>query len=413
MCGSAGSTPARRSSAVPASIVVERSGWRSTERCPTVPVLPFRLARMRTRRPPWPERGRRIPRKCRNIRSSASMVTFVSSSPFHQPAGVLRPQEVVSRFGQGGSRPAPPPASAPSSPTTGRTFTRRAAPSVRSDWSVTTPSSHYEDCDIRQGAMGDGRQPHPFERRRGAASRLDLARAVAVPSSGRHAGLHQVGGPLLATSWLSSGKRLVDTRMVAISRVPAVGWRAQDQRSRQLIRFGPTPASRAATMGIDFLRCRRSLPAGLAGFRIRRSPQDAQTGRPRPAEKGQAQMAAVVSQGADGGAQAPRPVPLRWMTAQPRRAPVLAADMAVHSLTVTSRRFSKAMSSACPAIIAAGGIGQQAGGRSRRTRRRRALSSRTLMGEEICESVAGDDGRPYAEQPTTRWAGGGARCRCR
>ena len=37
--------------------------------------------------------------------------------------------------------------------------------------------------------------------------------------------------------------------------------------------------------------------------------------------------------------------------AQPSRAPVLAADMAMHSSTLTLRRFSKAMSSACPEII--------------------------------------------------------------
>ena len=39
--------------------------------------------------------------------------------------------------------------------------------------------------------------------------------------------------------------------------------------------------------------------------------------------------------------------------AQPSRAPVLAADMAMHCSTVTSRRLSKAMSSAWPAIMAA------------------------------------------------------------
>ena len=53
--------------------------------------------------------GRRMPRNWRSSRSSASIVTFVASSPFHQPSGDCRPRSCWARAALGRARLAEPP----------------------------------------------------------------------------------------------------------------------------------------------------------------------------------------------------------------------------------------------------------------------------------------------------------------
>src|SRR3954447_22641097 len=82
MCSASGGSPTRRN-ATYASTVVERLGG-APKKLPHVPssrCCERIRAALRALGPAW-----RTPRNSRSSRSSASIVTFVSSSPFHQPS---------------------------------------------------------------------------------------------------------------------------------------------------------------------------------------------------------------------------------------------------------------------------------------------------------------------------------------
>ncbi len=88
MCGSSGRSPARRR-ATYASMVAERSPgppWKVAQ-------VPSPSCSPRMKRPAARTvAGSWIPRNCRSRRSSASMVTLVARSPFHQPCSSCLPR---------------------------------------------------------------------------------------------------------------------------------------------------------------------------------------------------------------------------------------------------------------------------------------------------------------------------------
>ena len=311
------------------------------------------------RRPP----GVRMPRNSRSSRSSASIVTLVSSSPFHQPAGVLQAEQRVA--GPGRARHA---------------TSRRAGRSDGHDWRSDHEAGQLDQLGPR--AVGRGR---PATERARARRRAARAATASVHRAGRR-----------------SARRVPAARAISGSVGVPFGERGRGSSRRLAHR---RPRQREHDAAASSCCWRRSLQTGLPV--TSGSPQMPSTSstawNASPSWRPNAASASTDAV-AGAGQHARRSTRRRRAARRSCRPP-----SSTHSSSVTSSTRSRTRCRR-PGRRSCAPVARVSSARGARRRRARSASSSTSQAS-VEQRVAGEDRRRRRRTAPTPSAGAGARGR--
>ena len=314
----------------------------------------------------------RMPRNWRSSRSSASIVTLVSSSPFHQPS--------ASWQRRAGARPR-----ASSASPRPRRGGRRASPAAVAVQRSRQLSPRHDEA---------GRARSSSSRRGGVEARPPVS-AVARPGRSRRAA--SAGGPVAAAGAPRSARRARSRRRRRRSAA-----RRRRSQPAQLGAGGAAVRRARSVTGSDFLRARRSEHDRLAGDR-RVAPDAEQV---VDELERQPELAAERRQRGDGGSAARRPATAP-IAARARRA----ARRSCRPPCPGTRRASTSsrVSNARSCDLAADQLaGAPASSRAARPRPAAPALEQHLVRQRE-QRVAGQDRRRRAARPPTPCGGAGAR----